>query len=142
MKPSNNTMISFYQQLGKIFYSMAAIDKKVRGEEITKLKEILRKEWVPLENSVDEFGTDSAFQIEIVFDWLLENNWDPKLAIDELKSFKQEHSRLFTDAVKQLILKTANAIGSSFSGMNKAELVFLTELKIILTQKEIANTVI
>ena len=92
MKPSNNTMISFYQQLVKIFYSMAAIDKKVRGEESTKLKEILRKEWVPLENSVDEFGTDSAFQIEIVFDWLLENNWDPKLAIYELKSFKQEHS--------------------------------------------------
>ena len=134
MKPSPNTMIHFYQQLGKLFYGVALADKTVRIEEITKLKEIVKKEWVPIENTFNEFGDDSAYQIEIVFDWLVENDWNIGKVIPNFKIFKKEHPSLFTPQANDLILKTAKAIAVSFSGKNKSESVLITELNAVLSQ--------
>lgn len=134
MKPSPNTMIHFYQQLGKLFYGVASADKTVRKEEIAQLKEIVKKEWVPIENTFNEFGDDSAYQIEIVFDWLVENDWNIGKVIPNLKIFKKDHPSLFTPQVNDLILKTAKAIANSFSGKNKSESVLITELRDILFQ--------
>ena len=135
MKPSINTMISFYQQLGKVFYSVAAVDKTVREEEIIQLKEIVKKEWLPIEDSLNEFGDDSAYQIEIVFDWLVRNHWDTNEVIPDFESFRKEHPSLFTAEVNALILKTTNAIAESFSGKNKLEKVLINELSDILQQE-------
>jgi hypothetical protein len=139
MKPSTRTMLSFYRQLGKLFYSVATADKTIRAEEVERLKQIVKSEWLPLENSVDAFGSDSAFQIEIVFDWLLENEWDRGTVIPDFKHFRIEHESLFTDRVKQLILKTAHAIADAFSGKNKSELVLIGQLQLILTKELSAN---
>ncbi|WP_291100349.1 MULTISPECIES: hypothetical protein [unclassified Flavobacterium] len=135
MKPSDKTMIHFYQQLGKVFYSVATVDKTVREEEITRLKEIVKKEWLPLENTFNEFGDDSAYQIEIVFDWLVENDWNIGDVISDFEFFKKEHPSLFTESVNTLILKTAKVIADSFSGKNKSELVLINELSGILSKQ-------
>ncbi|MBF2707137.1 hypothetical protein IR213_00795 [Flavobacterium soyangense] len=127
-------MIHFYQQLGKLFYGVASVDKTIRKEEIAQLKEIVKKEWVPIENTFNEFGDDSAYQIEIVFDWLVENDWNIGKVIPNFKIFKKEHPSLFTPQVNDLILKTAKAIANSFSGKNKSESVLITELRNILFQ--------
>lgn len=132
MKPSDNTMVRFYQQLGKIFYSIAAVDKNVRKEEVAKLKEIVQKEWIPLENTFDTFGSDSAYQIEIVFDWLIENEWDFEQVLPDFKLFRREHNSLFTPQTNALILQTANAIAISFSGKNKSEHVLISRLNTVL----------
>jgi hypothetical protein len=42
MKPLTKQWF-FYQQIGKVFYSIAAVDKTVRPEEIKELKKILQK---------------------------------------------------------------------------------------------------
>ena len=139
MKPSNQTMLRFYQNLGKIFYSIAAVDKTVSSDEITQLKEIVKIEWLPLENTFDSFGTDSAYQIEIVFDWLLENNWTTDDILYDFESFKKEHPSLFTPAVNALILKTAKTIAASFFGKNKSELVLINQLSSVLSKKSIPN---
>ena len=60
----------FYENLGKLFYSVAMADKKVSLIEIQRLKEDVKKYWLPLDDVEDDFGTDAAYQIEIVFDWL------------------------------------------------------------------------
>lgn len=133
MKPSDKTMTHFYQQLGKLFYSVASIDKRVREEEISKLKQILKKEWLPFENSIDEFGTDSAYQIEIVFDWLVENDWDIEQVLPDFKNFRKEHESLFTKKINKLILKTARAIADSVFGKNKSEQILINQLDSILS---------
>jgi hypothetical protein len=135
MKPSINTMISFYQQLGKVFYSVAAVDKNVQEEEVEQLKQVVKKEWLPIEDSLNEFGDDSAYQIEIVFDWLVRNNWDTEDLIPDFKIFRKEHPSLFTAQVNALILKTTNAIATSLSKKNKLELVLVNELSAILHQE-------
>lgn len=136
MKPSHQTMTHFYEHLGKVFYSIAAADKTVRKEEITQLKQIVKTEWLPFENTLNEFGDDSAYQIEIVFDWLVENDWNVGQVIPDFESFRKEHPSLFTPQVNALILKTAKAIASSFFGKNKSELVLINQLSGILSKQQ------
>ncbi|WP_426090471.1 hypothetical protein [Flavobacterium sp. DSR3-2] len=52
--------------------------------------------------------------------------------ISDFKIFRTEHQHLFTPEINALILKTTNAIASSFSGKNKSEQVLTRELTFIL----------
>ena len=133
MKPSHQTMTRLYEHLGKVFYCIAAIDKTIRKEEIAQLKEIVKTEWLPLENTFNEFGDDTAYEIEIVFDWLVANKWDTEQVIPDFKIFRKEHAHLFTPEVITLILKTATAIANSFSKKNKSEHVLISQLSAILS---------
>lgn len=128
MKPSKNTNILFYQNLGKLFYAVAAADKIIKEEEINALKEIVKKQWL----DIDDFNSDTAYQIEIVFDWLNVEKLTSKKCFDDFIDFKNEHPSVFTKEVIDLIYKTTRAIASSFSGVNKSELIILAKLSIEL----------
>ena len=88
-----------------------------------------------IENSADEFGSDAAYQIDSVFDWLRENPIDSHLVIEAFKKYKNENQKLFTPQICNLILKSADKIANSFSGKNKSELIFITQLHTILLKK-------
>lgn len=134
MKNSVNihTAETFYQNLGKLFYAIAAADKVVRAEEVAALKEIVEKEWVKIDEIHDEFGTDTAYQIEIIFDWLDENKPDANEAFNEFKEYREDHKNLFDPHIDNLILKTADGIVTSFEGKNRAEALMLSKLKSLL----------
>ncbi|MFT6443753.1 MAG: hypothetical protein ACJASQ_000097 [Crocinitomicaceae bacterium] len=129
MELKNTTMTSFYQLLGRVFYAAAQSDKVIRPEEISVLKQTVKDIWLDVENTFDEFNSDSAYQIEIVFDHLLNNDIVVEDVINELKSFKKIHSSLFTVSIVELIMQTASKIVSSFAKRNKSELVFLSQLR-------------
>ena len=40
-----NTDINFYQNLGKLFYAIAAVDKTVKDKEFSTLETIIRNDW-------------------------------------------------------------------------------------------------
>lgn len=126
------TADSFYIHLGKLFYAVAAVDKVVKEEEVDTLKEIVENQWLKFDKFEDEFGTDAAYQIEIIFDWLDENDPEPGEAYLEFEDYYKEHQRLFTPKVKQMIWKTADAIAASYAGKNKSELILLSKLKSLL----------
>ncbi|SOE22144.1 hypothetical protein SAMN06298216_2593 [Spirosomataceae bacterium TFI 002] len=132
MTPSNETMLSFYQQLGRIFYGIADADGAVRLDEIKKLDSIVKEYWLPLESTFDEFDTDSAYQIEIVFSWLHENDWHEGNTLKEFGEYMQEHPKLFTEKNRQLIYDTAENIAESFHGFNKKETTYLHHLSEML----------
>ncbi|AWV97866.1 hypothetical protein [Arcticibacterium luteifluviistationis] len=132
MKPSNETMLSFYQQLGRVFYGIADADGTVRLGEVEKLDSIVKEHWLPLEDTFDEFDTDAAYQIEIVFSWLHENNWHEGNTLDEFGDYMKEHPKLFTEKNRQLIYNTAEKIAESFHGFNKKETTFLHQLSDLL----------
>lgn len=132
MKSSRKTMTYLYEQLGKVFYAIAAFDKTVHKKEIEKLKHIIKAEWLALENSFNEFGDESAYEIEIVFDWLVSNKWELEQVMPDFKSFRTEHQHLFTQEINALILKTANEIAFSFAGKNKSEHSLIRQLSLIL----------
>lgn len=125
--------LKFYQNLGKLFYAIAAADKDVRVEEFDKLKELVKKYWLDVDIIEDAYKTDAAFQIEILFDWLNEKeNLDIKGCYNTFVKYKNEQPHLFTDNIKKLILKTAYDIALSFSGLNKSELIMLAKLDLEL----------
>ncbi|MGR3809875.1 tellurite resistance TerB family protein [Jiulongibacter sp. NS-SX5] len=128
MKPGNETMMGFYQMLGKVFYGVAKVDGEVRETELQRLKEFVEKNWIPLEDTYDEFETDTAFQIEIVFNWLEENDFEELNTLQELEEYIAEHPRLLDKQKKQLIYETAEQIAEEFHGINKAEQTFLKKL--------------
>ena len=133
MEQSKISSINFYRNLGKLFYAIAAADRIVRDVEYNTLKNIIKAEWLDVDHIEDSFGTDTAYQIEIVFDWLYnDNECDAKVCFKDFITYKKNNESLFTDKIKKLIMKTATAIANSFSGKNKAELIMLANLNIEL----------
>lgn len=137
MEAKNQMTLQLYQNLGKLFYAIAAVDKKVREEEINKLKEIVKKEWLAIDEIEDPFGADAAYKIEVVFNWLYyDDELNVKACYDDFVNYKNSHKHLFTKKVNQLTLKTASAIAESFSSKNKSELMLLAKLNIELNKEK------
>ncbi|WP_276370232.1 hypothetical protein [Chryseolinea sp. H1M3-3] len=118
-----------YENLGYLFYAIAASDEKVRPEEIQKLKTVVAKEWLPLEDSIDKYGTDAAHYISIAFDYLLNEGTSPDDAFTVFSDYYQLHSAAFSKDLKRKISKTASAIADSFAHRNKNEQKFITKLQ-------------
>ena len=129
-----NLNINFYQNIAKLFYAIAAADKVVHTEEFKTLKECVSSEWLAVDDTEDEYKSDAAFQIEIVFDWLAEEQPDAETCFNEFIAYKNEHKYFFTQEMNSLILKTAAMITSAFSGQNKSELIMLSKLSIELAK--------
>lgn len=128
-------MLSFYRLLGKVFYATAKADGVVHEQEIATLKQIVRDRWLDVEDTTDEFDSDAAYQIEIVFDYLVENDSEEENVLEDLEEFKSIHSSLFTPEISKLIMDTASDIAASFAQSNKSEVVFLSELFLVLKEK-------
>lgn len=131
---SDRLWLEFYGKLAFLLYSIAASDKRVAREEINRLKQILRTKWLDLENSRDEFGSEAAYQIESVFDWLLENAPSVPDAFREFQAFVKENPGFMNKALKSQIMETADQIAAAFSGRNKAELTILYQLERLLRE--------
>lgn len=130
---TKNLNIHFYQELGKLFFAIAAADNDVRTAEIIKLHDIVKNKWLPIDETEDDFHTDAAYQIEVVFDWL--NNQDElnvEACFNDFVNFKNNQKHFFTEPIKKLIIKTAHEIANSFAGKNKSELIMLAKLELEL----------
>lgn len=127
-----NAARELYENLGKLFYAIAAADKIVSKEEIRVLYEIVEKEWVPVEDSSDEYGTDLSFQIEVIFDWYKDNDFSAEAAYEKFETYQKEHTGLFDADLNDLIWKTANSIAQAFPGKNRSEILMLIRLKSLL----------
>lgn len=138
MKIKKELAQEFYQNLGKLFYAIAAIDNNVRVEELYKLKDIVKKEWVAsnlFEGNLEINVEDSIIN---TFRWLQEDNeYNAETCYNSFLTFKKEHETLFFSDINTLILKTARTIATSFSKVNKSELMLLAKLNIEL--KRLSN---
>ncbi|PWL37646.1 hypothetical protein DKG77_15215 [Flagellimonas aquimarina] len=121
----------FYQNLGKLFYAVAQADHSVHVKEIDRLKKTVRESWLQVDAIVDEYGADAAFQIESVFDWLLEYEKNGEDCYEEFEAFYNDNKKMFSEKMKYLIMSTSRAIASAFSGRNKSELILLGRLELL-----------
>jgi hypothetical protein len=88
--------------------------------------------WLDLDDVSDKYQSDAAYQIEIVFEWLGENDKASAECFQEFEEFFMEHPNLFPSEVKNLIRRTSRAIAHAFAGTNKAELVQLAKIDLLL----------
>jgi len=134
MRNTQKTMNELYENLGKLFYAMAMVDGSVHTKEWDKVKKIVKEEWLYVDDFTDRYGTDAANQIEIVFDGLMEYNKSSEVCFQEFKEFYTAHPHAFTNEIKSLARRTANAIANAFSGRNKSELILLAKLNFLLKE--------
>ena len=120
-----------YQNLGKLFYAVAMADHSIHVKELDKLYEVVKDHWLDVDDVEDEFGADAAFQIEKVFDWLLEYGKDQEEVYEEFEQFYTQNQVLFTPEIKQLTMSTTRAIAAAFAGSNKSELILLGRLQLL-----------
>jgi len=120
-----------YQNLAYLFYAVAMADHNVHRKELEKLNELVKEHWLEVDDIEDPYGTDAAFQIATVFDWLLDQEKNGNEAYEEFEEYYLEHKLLFTPKVKNLAMATSRAIATSFSGSNKAELILLGRLELL-----------
>ncbi|MEH1008115.1 MULTISPECIES: hypothetical protein [unclassified Winogradskyella] len=133
MATKKKMTLAFYQNLGKLFYAIAASDGNVRPIEFDKLKNLVKTQWLDIDELEDTFGTDAAYQIEIVFDWLNEKEeLNAEACFKDFIAYKKSQNHLFTPDIRRLTLKTASTIAYAFSGINKSELALLAKLDIEL----------
>ncbi len=132
MQHTQKTMNGLYQNLGKLFYAVAICDGSVHLKEWDKVKELVKEDWLYVDDFTDRYGTDAANQIEIVFDGLMEYSKTSEECFQEFKDFYVEHPHAFTEEIKHLARKTANAIANSFSGRNKSELILMAKISMLL----------
>ena len=60
MKTSETTTSHNYENLGRLFYAIAAVDGRVQNKELAVLKRLVKQEWVANDHSADRFGSDEA----------------------------------------------------------------------------------
>ena len=120
-----------YQNLGKLFYAVAMADHSVHMKEMEKLNEVVRDNWLDVDDIEDEYGSDAAFQIISVFDRLLEYEKDSDAVYEEFEAFYMDHTIWFTPEIKNLAMSTSRAIAASFFGSNKSELILLGRLQLL-----------
>ena len=123
-----------YQEIGKLFFAVAFADKKIHANEVKQLQETYRKAWLHKDHTTDEYGEEATHQIEIVFDFLLEehdeiNSFD---MLDEFAEFKAAHPSFFTKGLNKKIMDSAMAIADSYAGVNKSEMVTISKIREIL----------
>ncbi|MGP8216624.1 MAG: hypothetical protein ACLQQ4_13750 [Bacteroidia bacterium] len=119
----------FYAELGKLLYSVADISGVITQKEKKTLDEIVRKELVPAENHVDEFGTDAAFYTEMEFDYLDEEIADAEPAFESFIDFVEEHHTAFDEKMKKISLHVANELANAYHKKNKKEVALIKMLK-------------
>lgn len=132
MLNSQKAGIALYENLGRLFYAVAMVDGVVHVKEVDKLKAFIRKYWLDVDMIEDEYGTDAAFRIETVFDWMVEHEKDGKECFGKFQEFYEINKEKFTPFIKVLILDTAHAMANALAGKNKTELVLLAKLELFL----------
>lgn len=136
MNLDEKTTLQFYQNLGKLFYAIAAIDNVVRDEEINAVKKWVKIYWLnqDLINATSKSDAENA--ILETFNWLnKDEEYNAETCYDNFVIFKKQNESIFTDTINSLILKTVGKIAASFSGQNKSELIFLAKLNIELKKR-------
>jgi hypothetical protein len=128
--------IDFYQVLGKLFYAVAATDKRVVAEEINAFKKYLKTKWIKAEEFKNHNNYEGIKQIYLAFEALnQQDSPDPETYFEAFLKFKKNNEHLFSKNLKQLISSTAHAIANSYARKNKSELIILAQLDLELKEE-------
>lgn len=128
-----------YTSLGFLLYSIAASDGTVRTEERTALKALIAKQWLPLEDSRDDLGTDEGRYVDISFDYASDEAMPPAEAFERFADHVRREPATFDEGLRRMIFQSAMDIATAAAGRNKAELTRLMALEELFKQYPVTH---
>ena len=129
-----NKVVTYFDGLGKLFYAIAAVDKKIEPEEIAIINELIEDYWTDCDALEGFTARDPAYQIAATFENLCNEGTPSSFAYEAFKKVYKEHKIFFTKSVKYTALLTVEAIAQAFEDINKAELGLVTKLKLLFKE--------
>jgi len=100
-------------------------------QEIEKIKELVKQQWLELENIANVYSSDAAHYPFIAFDYLLAEKGSSQTAWENFEEFYKANELVFTPAIKQSILQSARNIAQAPAGTDKADVVNLAKLELL-----------
>jgi hypothetical protein len=122
----------FYEKLAYLFYAVAHIDGKVDKKEFSKLHDEINLIWQNTDNQPHEFNTNVGLEIEAIFEWLEDEDYSSKDALDDFKDYALQHKYLFDEKICKNIIHTCTEIATKVRGVNQAEVKILNKISGIL----------
>ena len=117
-----------FENLGKLFYAVAAADRNLHENETLGLHREIEKFWKP---KFTEAPYSMAYYIWHAFELARRTDTTAEQAYEEFVVFFKKSPGEFTEEVKNLILDTANAISLAYADKNKSELILLAKLHLL-----------
>jgi hypothetical protein len=121
MDASALNLKQFYKELGKLLYSVAYADGKVRKQEVEALKTFVLKELAPAEHSTDASGMNQAFYAQFEFESLEEKHEPPHLVFLKFLNYLRDHKQLMNAFQKESIVKSIQRVADAYKKTNKQE---------------------
>lgn len=127
-----------FEQIGNAFYAVAA-DQHVKPLEVGELKLLISNDWLPRTASGnDALVSDEAHSIIMVIDSLQAAQTKSSEAFKEFVSFYHKHPEVFSNDLKERIIKSARDIVKIFKADNRKPNQHFEELKnLFQMQKQI-----
>lgn len=122
----------FYQELGHLFYAIAAADKKIARAEVEQLDQEVQYAWKHFEGSRDRFGTDRAYLIEFQFETLDDQGFDAEAAFSSFEAYFREFGDRIDHHTRNHIFQSARHIAERIRKINQEELRYLVRLKALM----------
>lgn len=119
----------FYKELGNLFYSIAAADKKISEKERKALDEEVQFAWKHYDHTTDRFGSDRAYLIEFEFETMEDNDISAEIAFRSFQDFFQEEEANIDLPTRHRIFNSARHIAEGVRKINQSELLYLMRLK-------------
>src|SRR5688500_15719015 len=119
----------FYSELGKLLYAIADIDGIITPREKKVLQEIVRKELIPSEKHLDEFGTNTSNYAEIASALLQDEQADAETAFEYFVNFVEDHHTAFDKRMRRICMHVAKKLADEYYGTNKKEEFLVKKLK-------------
>ncbi|GGG29477.1 hypothetical protein GCM10011344_32940 [Dokdonia pacifica] len=123
------TKTLLYQNLGKLFYAIAASDTIIQDQEFEALQQCVQKYWKDYNDLNQVFEEEYTQVIEAVFEGVEAFELSAEEMFQDFISYKREHPQLFTNVLNTLIMATAKTIAYAFENVNTSEQKFLTQLE-------------
>jgi uncharacterized tellurite resistance protein B-like protein len=118
-----------YKQIGVLMYAIAKADGQIQDKEIKAIHQIVVEDLVPIEESVDKFGTDAAFFAEFEFEILKDRDISAQKAFNKFIEFTKENNKNLSPDMRKLIVASVEKVAAAYRGTNKAEANMIEMLK-------------
>jgi uncharacterized tellurite resistance protein B-like protein len=121
--------MKFYKQLGKLLYAVAKADGKIQEPEVRAIHEIVITDLVPIEDSVDQFGTDAAFYAEFEFEILRDHGSPKDKVYQSFLDYVKDNNKNLKPNLRDLIMKSVEKVAEAHLGTEPAEAALIADLR-------------